>query len=98
MDITQWPHTHFLAFYSAAMDRALALNCATYSGTYSLVAGDGRSSDARREGLQSIEVIESEKAELRAMLKKEKNMGKQVDLNTRMRELNQQLDTLAAKL
>ena len=32
LNITTWPHTHFFAFYRAAMDRIIALACAEHSG------------------------------------------------------------------
>ncbi len=98
LDISKWPHTHFLAFYRAAMDRVIALGCAAYSGRYSLKTESGRSSDDRAASLARIEKLEQERAEIQNKLKKEKNLGTQVQMNTRIRQIKDSIETLRAEL
>ena len=74
LNITTWPHTHFFAFYRAAMDRVIALAYAEYSGHYSLKIPNGLSVDDRVHRLKQVEKLQQEKSEIQGKLKKEKNL------------------------
>lgn len=98
LNIMTWPHTHFFAFYQAAMDRVIALACAEHSDHYSLESPGGLSADDRVNRLKQVEKLQQEKSELRSKLKKEKNLGTQVQLNTRIKQITDRIKEIKAEL
>ena len=84
----------FLAFYSDIVQRIVALNCATHTGRYELVTGAPASTMDRLQALKQLERLEREETETRNKLKKEKNMGAQVQLNTRVKEITDRIETI----
>ena len=91
------PHTHFLAFYSAWVDRFIAYDCALLSGAFQ-VASKTVDPTQRRERLAACHALELEIAEFRAALKKETQFNRQVELNTKIKNTETRLRTLAATL
>lgn len=89
LDVTGWPHTHFFAFYASGMERVVALACARLSGSFSL--NGSAQADARRERLARCRAIESQMAELRVTIKNEQQFNRQVELNTKVKKLEDQL-------
>ncbi len=98
LSITTWPHTHFYSFYKAAMDRVIALACAEHSGNFSLEIPKGLSIDDRVDNLKQIENLMQEKSEIQGKLKNEKNLGKQVQLNTRIKQLTDHIEAIKSEL
>jgi hypothetical protein len=98
LDISTWPYTHFFAFYRAAMDRVIALACAEHSGHYLLVIPDGLSIDDRVNKLNQVEKHQQEKTEIQGKLKKEKNLGTQVQLNTRIKQITDRIEAIKSEL
>jgi len=98
LDISTWPHTHFFAFYRAAMDRVIALACAEHSGHYSLVIPNGLSVDDRVNKLKQAEKLQREKSEIQGKLKKEKNLGTQVQLNTQIKQITDRIKAVKSEL
>ncbi len=98
LDISTWPHTHFFAFYRAAMDRVIALACAEHSGHYSLEIPNGLSVDDRVNKLKQVEKLQQEKSEIQGKLKKEKNLGTQVQLNTQIKQITDRIKAEKAEL
>jgi hypothetical protein len=98
LNITTWPHTHFYAFYRAAMDRVIALACAEYTGHYLLEIPGGLSADDRAGRLKQVEKLQQEKSELAGKLKKEKNLGTQVQLNTRVKKITDRINAYKSEL
>ena len=98
LNTTTWPHTHFFAFYKAAMDRVITLACAEHSGYYSLNIPGGIVSENRVIRLKQIEKLQQEKTELHGKLKKEKNLGTQVQLNTQIKQITDRIKAVKAEL
>ena len=98
LDISTWPHMHFFAFYRAAMDRVIALACAEHSGHYSLEIPNGLSVDDRVNKLKQVEKLQQEKSEIQGKLKKEKNLGTQVQLNTRIKQIRDRIEAIKSEL
>ncbi|MEA3428717.1 MAG: DUF4391 domain-containing protein, partial [Thermodesulfobacteriota bacterium] len=98
LDISTWPHTHFYAFYRAAMDRVIALACAEHTGHYSLEIPGSLSTDDRAGKLKQVEKLQQEKSELAGKLKKEKNLGTQVQLNTVIRKIKNRIEEITLEL
>lgn len=98
LDMSTWPHTHFFAFYRAAMDRVIALACAEHSGYYSLTIPGGLMVDDRVIRLKQIEKLQQEKLEIHGKLKKEKNLGTQVQLNTQIKKITDRINAIKSEL
>jgi len=86
------------AFYRAAMNRVIALACAEHSGHYSLEIPNALSVDDQVNKLKQIEKLQQEKSELAGKLKKEKNLGTQVQLNTQIKQITDRIKAVKAEL
>ena len=85
-------------FYTDAVNRIIAFKCASHTGEYTLlVQEDGQAPD-RASSLQRLEELKKELAGVRNQLKKEKNMGTQVQLNTRCNEIKNQIKVITSQL
>ena len=91
------PQTNFHAFYSALMDRLIALDCARLSGKYRIEAAAERR-EARRQRLAQCHELENRLAETRTAAKREKQINRLADLNLEISRLRGQLSRLAAEL
>jgi hypothetical protein len=87
---------NFYAFYTDIKNRIIALNTADKSGSYSLTSGDGAIN--RAEALRELEKLEQEKAELQKKLVKEKQMGRQVEMTTKIKKYADQINGLKESL
>ena len=96
--MSTWPHTHFFAFYRAAMDRVIALACAEHTGHYSLEIPNGFSVDDLVNKLKQVEKLQKEKSEIHGKLKKEKNLGTQVQLNTQIKQITDRIEAIKSEL
>ena len=88
--------SNFLAFYGSFRDRVIAVNTANRTGTYRLETPER--SAHRLDRLQAIERIERELVELRARLKKEKQMARKIDLNTKIKQCKDDMIKLVEAL
>ncbi len=95
--VTQLPHTHFYAFYSALMDRLVALDCARLSGEYRIEAA-ARRREARRQKLKQCHELEVRIVETRAVAKRETQINRLANLNVEIKRLKGQLANLATDL
>lgn len=86
--------SNFHAFYQGLKERVIALNAANRTGKYILNGQDGASVQNRVEGLKKIEKLELARAELKNKVTKEKQMGKQVELNSKIKSINDQIEDL----
>lgn len=84
------PRTSLYALYQGWMDTVLALEVARRTGVFELPASTERSA-ARRAALQECARCEAESARLRAAAAKEKQLPRQVELNLKLKRLNEQL-------
>lgn len=89
------PSSHYEAFYKGWKVRVLALLCAEHTRHYQR---EGKDPDQRIETLKTLERQEQQRAELKNQLKKEKQMGRQVALNTQLRELDGQIAHTVSQL
>lgn len=87
---------NFYAFYIDIKNRVVALNIADRSGSYSLTSGDGAIN--RAEALRELDKLEQEKAALQKKLSKEKQMGRQVEMTTKIRKYADQINGLKESL
>lgn len=91
------PQTHFYALYSAMVDRLVALACADLSGVYRLETARERR-DERRARLTECRALEARIQLLKTKIRKETQFNRQVELNTQIKQLERQLNALAAEL
>ena len=95
--ITSLPQMHFFAFYSALMDRVIALDCARLTGEYRLEAAAERR-ETRRKRLADCHEIEVRIADTRAKANRESQVDRLVDLNLEIKRLEAHLAALATEL
>lgn len=96
-NINSFSFANFLSFYKSMTDRVIAINCASHSGRYEQGATDNienKSSEGRIELLRELEKLNLKKAKKANKLKREKHLGRQVDLNTQIKEINDALEKI----
>ncbi len=59
---------------------------------------NGLSVDDRVRKLKQVEKLEQEKSEIQGKLKKEKNQGTQVQLNTRIKQITDRIEAIKVEL
>ncbi len=99
LHMSNLPFKNFWNFYQALMERVIAMNCAYNSGSFTL-AGDNRQqiNKNRLEMLRELEKLDAQKTEITNKLKKEKQIGKQVDLNTQVKNINDKIAQIQGSL
>lgn len=95
--LAKLPHTHYFALYSALVDRVIALDCSRLTGEYRIEAADERR-EQRRQGLAHCHELEVQIGELKVAIKAETAFNRQVELNTKIKRLQQRLKQEAACL
>lgn len=95
--VSALPHTHFYAFYSALVDRLVALDCARLTGAYRIESATDRRA-SRRERLAACHALEVQIVEHRAAIKKEIRFNHQVELNAQIKTLEERLRGLSRGL
>ncbi|MCB4796997.1 DUF4391 domain-containing protein [Pseudomonas sp. NP21570] len=85
-----------LSFYKSLADRVIAINCASHSGHYEQATDniENKSSEGRLERLRELEKLNLKKSEIANKLKKEKQLGRQVELNTQIKKINDALEKI----
>lgn len=86
----------FYAFYTDIKSRVVALNIADKSGCYYLTTPEITSK--RAENLRQLCRLEQEKADLQNKLVKQKQLGQQVELATRIKKMADQINGLKKNL
>lgn len=95
--LRQQPQSHYYALYDGWHQRLLALACARLTGDYRVPSSAEKQSQ-RRETLAECHRLEGEISRLRAEIKKETRFNRQVELNTHIKQLEQQLRQATAGL
>ncbi len=95
--VSSLPHTHFYAFYSALVDRLIALDCARLTGAY-CIESDAERRAGRREQIAACHALEVRIAEHKAAVKKETQFNRQVELNIETKRLEVELAFIAETL
>ncbi|PWY37594.1 DUF4391 domain-containing protein [Pseudomonas sp. RW409] len=96
-NINSFSFANFLSFYKSLADRVIAINCASHSGRYKQDATgniENKSTEGRLERLRELEKLNLKKAEVVNKLKKEKQLGRQVELNTQIKKINDELEKI----
>ena len=92
LKITALPFTDFWCFYQALMDRVIAINCASYNGVFTLNTLDKKDQGiGRLMKLRDLERLDIQKVEFVKKLKNEKQMGRQVELNTKVKKIKDRI-------
>lgn len=102
LKINNLPFTNFFAVYQALIERLVAIKCAELSGDFSLEKtgqlNEKASSTARLDRLRELEGLEAQRSEISNKLKKIKQMGKQVELNTQIKKINDEIAKIKGSL
>ena len=102
LKINNLPFINFFAFYQALIERLVGIKCAEHSGNFSLEKtghlNEKASSIARLDRLRELERLEAQRSEISNKLKKIKQMGKQVELNTQIKKINDEIANIKGSL
>lgn len=99
LKVTALPFADFWRFYQALMERVIAINCAIHSGDFLLnVRGSSDLGTGRLEKLRELEKLDNQKTEIANKLKKQKQMGRQVELNTKVKNINDKIAEIIGSL
>ena len=99
LKITTLPFTDFWRFYQALMERVIAMNCAAHSGHFNLgINGSSDQGTGRLDKLRELEKLDARKVELANKLRREKQMGRQVELNTKVKNINDRIAEIKGSL
>ncbi|EGG93029.1 hypothetical protein IMCC1989_1850 [gamma proteobacterium IMCC1989] len=102
LKISKLPFTNFFALYQALIERVVAVKCAEHSGIFSIekaaASSQKTSSTARLDKLRELERLGALRSEISNKLKKEKQMGKQVELNTQIKQINDEIANIQGSL
>ncbi len=85
------PNTHFFAFYSALVERFVALDCARFSGKFRLNS-EADKQQLRKNILGECHKLQLQISEIRLRIKKETQFNRKVELNSKIKELEQKLN------
>lgn len=97
LTVSELPQRHYYALYAAWHQRVLALACARLSQAFRIPTRPEAQAE-QRERLAACHRLEGEIARLRAEIKKETRFNRQVELNTRIKGLEQELRQTVADL
>lgn len=92
--VTKFSFRNLYDFYQDAVGRIIALNCAAHSGKYESPTTKGRPKAVRLEALRQLDKLHQKRTETRNKLKKEKNLGTQVSLNTQIKQLSDSIEAI----
>ena len=87
---------NFYAFYSDVKNCVIALNASKQTGEYNIAKGSA--AKTRIELLKALEALEQDKIEIQNRLKKEKQMGRQIELTTSIKTMAGQINDLKQQL
>jgi hypothetical protein len=84
--------TNFFNFYKALTDRVTAIQCASYSGEFLLDYNSSEDGNQDRlTMLREIEKLYTQKSGVANKLKKEKQMGRQVEMNIQIKQISDKI-------
>jgi hypothetical protein len=96
---------NFWEFYKGLTARVIAIICAIHSGEFTLGENKSIKNESGNDGfdnrlvmLRDIERLNAKKSEITNKLKKEKQMGRQVDLNTQVKKINDEIALIKGNL
>lgn len=89
----------FWSFYRSFMDRVIAINCAAHGAVFSLGNQSSHDDGANRLSmLRNIERLDARRNEVSKKLKNEKQIGKQVEMNTQVKQINDEIEQIKSRL
>ena len=94
--LARLPFTNFLAFYSALRDRVVAFNASELTGSYSLASPEVIENWIGH--LEAIDRLNREISELKAKLKKARQMSQQITLNSGIKKKKDAIVEIESRL
>ncbi|WP_151957850.1 DUF4391 domain-containing protein [Acinetobacter guillouiae] len=99
MQISQLSFKSFYHFYDSIKGCLIALQCAGYSGSFDLsLQNDHHSTERRASALKNLIELEKRKLEISNKLKKEKQLGRQVELNVQLHKLKYEIQNIVSRI
>lgn len=99
MQVSQLSFQSFYHFYDSFKERLIALKCAGYSGSFVLASQDNHlSTESRVSALKNLIELEKRHLEISNKIKKEKQLGRQVELNVQLHKLKDEIQTIVSRV
>lgn len=95
--VSRQPHRDLMALYQGWIDCLTAAEVASVTGSFQLATDVGRAA-SQRVALRTCQRLEQEKARLRSLAEKERQIAKQVELNLALQSLQADLNAARALL
>lgn len=96
LKMAELPHSDLFVFYSAMVDRMIALDCARLSGQFTV--GTKENQVDRLQTMRECRRIETQITELRAEIKQEDQFNRRVELNVKIKDLENELNSQTSLL
>ena len=96
--LLNFSYRNFFDFYQDIVQRIIALNCAVYTGKYFLDIQGTECGNNSLDALRELENLQQEQREIRNKLKKEKNVGTQVELNMHNKQITDRINAIKQEL
>jgi len=94
IQLAKQDYANLYAFYQGIKQCLIALLASRKTGRYQLRPDSGTNIKDRALAIRAIEKHEAEIKEIKNKLKKEKNMGKQVELNTQVKQIIDRIEAI----
>ena len=99
MRLSKLSFQSFYHFYDSIKERIIALKCAGYSGSFELSSQNGYlSTESRSSALKNLIELEKRQVEISNKLKKEKQLGRQVELNVQLHKLKDEIQSIVRRI
>ena len=98
LSIENLSFTNFKRFYESWFERIVAVKCAEQSGNYHVDREDGGAPEARLEKLAEIERLNDQKVCLLKNLKKERQLGRKIEINTKVKKIKDDIESIKKSL
>jgi hypothetical protein len=96
MDLSKQPRTDLLTLYQGWMDTLSAWQAAAVTGRFECVSP--QQAMARRAALRRCHELDAQISSLRAAASKEKQMSRQVEVNLKIKRLQEERETMRGQL
>ena len=98
LSIENLSFTNFKRFYESWFERIVAVKCAEKSGSYHVGREGGGAPETRLEKLTEIERLNDEQAGLLKKLQKERQLGRQIEINTKVKKIKDDIESIKKDL
>lgn len=96
--LRELPHTHFLALYSAWVERFIAYFCSVHTGQFSVKPPGQEGYRQRSEALKKLERLQRRLNDIQSNINKKNNLGYLVQLNIKNKQIKDRIEAIKSKI